>query len=351
MNMPQQYQEMHIKTALGNLGILNTRFWTKHCFDPYVNCAIGCLYCNTSTQQFIQGTQQQVKVYAKTNAPPILVRELAGLKKRGMVAIGLAMDAYQPVERELGLTRKILQVLCDYSTPFSLGTKSDMVLRDIDVLSAASKKAPCLVSLSITTLDEDFAKLIEPNASPPQKRLEAVRKLNAAGVQAGVWFSPILPFISDNDETVEGVIKASAEYGAKYILGGALDTRSLLGIKKFLADRYPELIPKYEAIYHKPDGSYSYYPHESYMYPLYKKMCRYCKKYGIKHFMSHFAARTQAMLFYIRHFGIEEPSLRQFMPVFNYLSPSQEILQNINLVCKDTALTRGVLNTLGYFPH
>jgi DNA repair photolyase len=349
--MPQKYEEMHVKSALGDLGVLNTRFWTKHCFDPYVNCGINCVYCNTSTRQFKDGAEQPVKVCAKTNAPPILAKELAGLKKRGMVAIGLAMDAYQPVERELGLTRRVLQVLKDYNTPFSLGTKSDMVLRDLDIISEASKKSPCLISLSVTTLDEDFAKIMEPNASTPQKRLQAVQKLSDAGVNTGVWFSPILPFITDNDENLEGVIKASAEHGAKYILAGALDTRSILGIKKFLGDRYPHLLPKYEAIYRKPDGSYLYYPNESYMYPLYKKLFGYCKKYRIEHFMPHFAARSQAMLFYIRQFGISNPSLTQLLPVLNYLSPSQEILQNINLLFKNTAFTRSTLKTLGYFPH
>jgi DNA repair photolyase len=199
MSMPIEYEEITIERALGNLGVLGTRFWTRHCFDPYINCGFNCVYCNTSTVRHNGIQESSVPVCAKVNAPEVLTKELAFLKKKGMVSIGLAMDAYQPVEKELGLTRQVLQVLKDHNCPFAIGTKSDLILRDIDIISEASKTSPCIVSLSITTLDEELAKLLEPNAASPKKRLCAVKKFSDAGVTTGVWLSPILPFITDNN--------------------------------------------------------------------------------------------------------------------------------------------------------
>lgn len=345
--MPTKYEKIDCKTALGNLGVLGTRFWTRHCFDPYSNCELNCVYCNTSTIRHTNIGDSSVPVCAKTNAPQVLSAELKLLRKKGVVSIGLAMDAYQPIEKNLGLTRQILQVLRDNNCPFAIGTKSDLVLRDLDIISEASKKTPCLISLSITTLDQNLSKLMEPNSSPPKRRLETIRKLSQAGITTGIWLSPVLPYITDTDENITSIIDSAIENGATFILCGALDMRSPTGILKFLKAHYPTLIPKYEFLYKKSDGSYSYYPIEPYLYDLYGRFLSHCKKSKIQSYMPHFHTRNQALLFYIRN----SPSVNELIPLLNYLSPSQEILQTINLRFKNGAIKRSILKTLRYFPH
>jgi DNA repair photolyase len=281
----------------------------------------------------------------------VLSKELSNLKKKGMVSIGLAMDAYQPSESKFGLTRQVLTILNENSCPFSLGTKSDLILRDIDLISEASKKSPCVVSLSITTLDEKLAKLLEPNASSPKRRLETVKKLSDRGVTTGVWLSPILPCITDDDKNIAGVIEAAVKSGASFVLGGALDMRSPAGVQEFLENNYPHLAPKYEYLYRRKDGSYSYYPVESYLYDLYGRLISHCQRLEVEHYMPHFHTRKQAMLFYIRSFALKKTSVSGLTPLLNYVSPSQEILQTVNLRFRKGAFSRSLLKTLHYFPH
>jgi DNA repair photolyase len=351
MCMPVPYEEIRTKSVLGNVGVLNTRFWTKHCFDPYTNCELNCVYCSTSTCRHDKKRAFSVPVYAKTNAPQLLAQELSRLKRRGIVSIGLAMDAYQPSERKFGLTRQVLEVLRDNGCAFAIGTKSDLVLRDLDVIAEAAKKAPCLVSFSVTTLDEGLAKLIEPNASPPKRRLAALKKLSDSGVTVGVWLSPILPYLTDTDENIGGVIEAAVENGAKYILGGSLDMRSPLGMYKFLGAHFPALLPKYEALYRRDDGSYRYYPDETYLYDLYARFAGHCRRFGVQSYMVHFHTRKQAMLFYLRNFGWGRAPFSELVPVLNYVPPTQEILQTINLRFRNQPLSKGLLRAMRYFPH
>ncbi|MCW4010225.1 MAG: radical SAM protein [Candidatus Bathyarchaeota archaeon] len=349
--MPVKYEEVNIKSALGDLGVLNTRLWTKHCFDPYTNCEFNCVYCNTSAVRHTASEELSVPVCVKVNAPQVLAEELSRLKKKGVVSIGLAMDAYQPVEKKYRLTRRVLEVFKEHSCPFAVGTKSDLILRDIDVIAEASKKAPCIVSLSITTLDESLAKQLEPNAASPKRRLETLRRFSEAGVNTGVWISPILPYITDTEENIGEIVEAAVKNGAKFVLGGALDMRSPAGIQKFLKAQYPHLAPKYEQLYRQPDGSYSYYPDEAYLYVLYRRFISQCRRFHVERYMPHFHTRQQAFLFYIRNFAFKGTSISELTPVLNYLFPSQEILQTLHLRLRNRAFTRNLLKSLGYFPH
>jgi DNA repair photolyase len=349
--MPAEYEEISCKRALGNLGVLSTRFWTRHCFDPYTNCELNCIYCGTSTVRHNDLETEYLPVCAKINAPEVLAEELAFLKKKGVVSIGLGMDAYQQIERKLGLTRQVLNVLKENNCPFAIGTKSDLILRDIDIISEAARKTPCCVSLSVTTLDEKLAKLLEPNASSPRRRLETVKRFSEAGVMTGVWLSPILPYITDSDENIISVIEAAVDNGAKFVLGGTLDMRSPVGVQRFLKSKYPHLVSKYNVLYRTDNGSYSYYPVESYLYDLYGRFISHCRKLGIEHYMPHFHTRKQALLFYIHNFVVEHPSISELAPLLNYVSPPQEILQQINLRFGRNSVGGNVLKTLRYFPH
>ena len=137
--MPARYEEIACKSVLGSFGILDTRFWTKHCFDPYNNCEFSCVYCNTGTSRHNGLRNFFTPVYAKVNAPQVLARELTWLKRKGVVNMGLATDPYQPAEKKYCLTKQILEVLKEHNCPFAIGTKSDLILRDLDLISEASE--------------------------------------------------------------------------------------------------------------------------------------------------------------------------------------------------------------------
>ena len=153
-----KYQETNCKSVLGTFEMLKTQFWTSYCFDPYNNCEFNCLYCHTSSQKYEDFRDFSVPVYAKTNAPQILAKELSAFKRKGVVRLSLSTDPYQPAEKKYQITRQILEVLNEKGWPFAIGTKSDLILRDIDLLEEASKKSWCCVAVTVTTLDEKLAK-------------------------------------------------------------------------------------------------------------------------------------------------------------------------------------------------
>ena len=352
MGMSARYAAKNCKTVLGDTGILNTRFWTRHCFDPYDNCEFNCVYCNTASRKLCGSKNLAVPVFAKVNAPQLLTKELTHLKKKGVVNIGLAMDPYQPAEKKYRLTQQILKILKDNNVPFAIGTKSDLVLRDLNLIADASKKTRCSVSVTITTLDEKLAKILEPNAPPPKRRLTVLNKLASAGIQTGVWITPIIPYITDTDENLERIIKASVENGAMYVLGGALDMRNPRGFYSFLKQRFPSLIPKYDKLYKVGEKRYTYYPKESYLYGLYKRFIAICKKYQVKSYMPHFHTRKQGMLFYLRNYlGTNSESFHELLPILNYLPPTQELLQTVQLRCGNWRLSKNFLKLIRYFPH
>ena len=266
--------------------------------------------------------------------------------------MGVATDIYQPAEERYCVTRQILEVLKEHNCPFAIGTKSDLVLRDLDLISEASKKSWCCVSLSITTLDEKLAKLLEPNAPSPKRRLETMRRLSDKGIMTGVWLSPILPYITDNDKNITSVIEAAVENGAKFALGAGLDTRDLVRFKKFLEEHHPSLIPKYERLYKGISKPYTYYANDFYLYDLYKKFIYSCQKHGVKNILPHFHTLRQAWLFYVRNFSqFQDTPVFELTQLLNYMSPSKELLQTVNIRLGDKTVSRGFLKALRYFPH
>ncbi|MCW4034412.1 MAG: radical SAM protein [Candidatus Bathyarchaeota archaeon] len=353
--MPVTYKQMKVNTVLGNVGILPTRLWTRHCFDPYANCEFNCVYCDSGFHT-PQGCKEKPNtVFVKYNAPEVLAHELSYVKTRGVLSLGVATDIYQPAEEKFQITRQLLEVLRDYKCPFALGTKSALILRDLDIISEAAKNSWCCASLSIATLDEKVAKLLEPNASPPQKRLEAVKKLSDAGVMVGVWAAPLLPYITDTNENIERVVEAAVENGAKFVLGVSTDSRNPVRFKAFMDQHFPQFVSKYERLYsgvERSGGLQTYYPDESYLYDLYKRFILICEKYGVQHYIPHFHTRRQAWLFFMRNFGQFKGSPHfELTQLLNYLSPSKEMLQTVRIRCGRGAVTENFLKVLGYFPH
>lgn len=185
--------------------------------NPYRGCEHGCIYCFARpTHSYLglsPGLDFESRLYAKINAPELLQRELS--KKTYVpepIALGVNTDAYQPVERTLRLTRRVIEVLHDHGHPFAAITKSSLIERDIDLLAPMAERGQVMAAVTITTLDAEIARTLEPRAATPMRRLRTIRALSEAGVPVGVSIAPVIPFVTEPD--LERVLDACAQAGA-----------------------------------------------------------------------------------------------------------------------------------------
>ena len=185
--------------------------------NPYRGCEHGCIYCFARpTHSYLglsPGLDFESRIYAKVNAPELLERELA--RKSYVpepIALGVNTDAWQPVERELGLTRRVIEVLSERGHPFAAITKSSLIERDIDLLAPMAARGQFMAAITITTLDAEIARTLEPRAATPSRRLRTIRTLSEAGIPVGVSIAPVIPFVTEPD--MERVLEACAEAGA-----------------------------------------------------------------------------------------------------------------------------------------
>ncbi len=186
--------------------------------NPYRGCEHGCVYCFARpTHAWLglsPGLDFETKIFAKFDAARLLEAELAKRSYRPQViALGANTDPYQPVERDLKITRQILEVLARYRHPVGIVTKSRLVLRDLDILAPMAARGLARVMVSVTTLDRDLARRLEPRAPTPALRLEAIRRLAEAGVPTGVLAAPMIPAL--NDSELEAILEAAADAGAE----------------------------------------------------------------------------------------------------------------------------------------
>ena len=185
--------------------------------NPYRGCEHGCIYCFARpTHSYLglsPGLDFESRIYAKINAPELLRRELAKPSYvPEPIALGVITDAYQPVERELRLTRRVLEVLNEHEHAVAAITKSSLIERDIDLLAPMARRGQALVAITVTTLDAAIARTLEPRAATPTRRLRTIRTLADAGIPVGVSIAPVIPFITEPD--LERVLEACAQAGA-----------------------------------------------------------------------------------------------------------------------------------------
>ena len=213
--------------------------------NPYRGCEHGCIYCYARPSHAYLGLSPgldfETRLVFKPDAAELLRAELAkpGYECAPM-ALGSNTDPYQPVERDLGITRAVLEVLAECGHPVMIVTKSARVERDIDILGAMAKANRCSVAVSVTTLDRSLARRMEPRASAPHRRLETVRRLTAAGVPTGVMAAPMIPFL--NDSELEAILEHAREAGA---LGASYTMLRLPPeiadlFREWLAEHYPD---------------------------------------------------------------------------------------------------------------
>jgi DNA repair photolyase len=254
--------------------------WT---INPYRGCEFACKYCYARyTHEFMEmrdGVEFERKIYVKQHAADLLRQELRQVKPGEEIAIGTATDPYQPAERRFEVTRAILEEFARHRG-FELGivTKSNLILRDLELLQRVAKNNILAVSVTVTTLNPSLARILEPRAPRPDLRLEAVRKLNQAGVSAGLNCAPVLPGITDAPRDLEALVRATAEAGGQHIFANPLFLKpsSAAVFLPFLEKEFPQLAESYQQRY----KDRAFLP-KSYHQRISLLMTRLRQKYGI----------------------------------------------------------------------
>jgi DNA repair photolyase len=288
--------EIQVKSILNKHKKRDDWFLDDYSVNPYSGCSFNCIYCYIRGSKYGENMAKRLSV--KINAPELLEKQLSRRAKKGeygIIALSSSTEPYMKVEEKLELTRKLLEIILRYRFPLHVLTKSKLILRDLDLLREIDKNAilpadlraklkrGVIISFSISTLDENLAKMLEPGAPKPIERLDTMKKCKEKGFFTGVCFIPVLPFLSDSEEQIEETIKTVKEYGADFIFVGGLtlfgkgpvDCKMLY--YKFLEKYHPELAPKYRSLYR-----IFFAPSKEYQKELEEKSRRLCEKYEIK---------------------------------------------------------------------
>jgi DNA repair photolyase len=250
--MRSEYREEPCRSALNRVRGMPFE-WS---LNPYMGCVHRCTFCYVRAFELRADRPADDRyghsIRVKVNVAEVLRRELARSSwRRESVAIGAATDPYQPAEGRYRLTRACLQALADAANPFGLITRGPLIVRDVDVLQEASRRADVGVTFSVPTLDEEVWRTTEPGTAPPRQRLRALKTLVDAGVRANVGMAPILPGLSDRPEQLAEVVRAARDAGATGIWANLLYLRP--GTREHfleqLARDWPEQLPRYERLY------------------------------------------------------------------------------------------------------
>lgn len=221
-----RYEFKRYKTIINKLKHADSWFWCKYTINPYNGCEHDCIYCDARSQRYHLHEEFDDLIYVKEGAAEQLDLRISRARTMApdVVALGGTCDAYQQAEKEYKVTLSLLEVLLKHGFPVEVSTKSDLVLRDAPLLGRIARKAGwCTVMFTITTLDDEVAALLEGGAPGPAKRLAAMKRIKEAHpqIQVGTNFMPVVPFLEDSPENIDGVIRASKEAGADFVLFGA----------------------------------------------------------------------------------------------------------------------------------
>ena len=216
-----KYRYKEFKSVLNKLKYPDSWFWARYTLNTYSGCAHACIYCDARSQRYyLEDFENEVII--KTNFEKKLDQRFKRARTLlpDIIAPGGVNDAYQPIEQKIEHSRKVLQVIAKHKFPINIATKSKLVVRDIDILKEIAKETWSTVGFSISTLNEELAKFLEPHSSSPSERLKALHtiKLKAPEIQVGIYFMPIIPFLEDDDASLEDVIKQSKKAGAEFVL-------------------------------------------------------------------------------------------------------------------------------------
>ena len=289
-------REINVKSVLNKQKYADDWFLSSYSINPYSNCCFNCVYCYTRGSKY--GEHQVPGLAVKINAPKVLVKQLknrARKKEYGFIAFGSATDPYLPVEKDSKITRELLMIILRFRFPMNLLTRSPLVLRDLDILKKIGEKAimpkelegkmdtGVVISFSFSTTDEELARIFEPGAPSPQKRLETMKKCKKQGFRVGAIFMPLLPFLSDSEEHLDMMIRDVKENGADFVMASGLTlfgegpTDCKTRYYKVLEEYFPELEPKTRAIFRN-----SFAPSRKYQQEIHQRFLRLCQKHQIR---------------------------------------------------------------------
>ena len=273
---------INAKTILSKVKHGNMWYGIDYNMNLYRGCSHGCIYCDSRSNCYYIDNFDVVR--GKENCLYILEKELSRKKQKGVIGIGAMSDTYNPLEKKYEQTRGALKLISKYGYGVSIDTKSDLILRDIDLLKEINSKNDVIVKFTITTPNDELSKVIEPNVCVSSKRLSAIKTLIDNGIYTGIMMNPMLPFITDNEEDIKQLVRLASEFGAKFIqtyMGVTLRENQRDYYFNKLDEHFIGLKEKYINYY--GDKYNCEVPHHR---KLYKIFTEECDKYGILYNMN-----------------------------------------------------------------
>jgi DNA repair photolyase len=251
-------QEIKAKSILLKHGKIDSWFVSRYGMNLYRGCTHSCVYCDGRSERYRVDGVFGENVAVKTNAVEVLRRELKPIGRRVKLKPGFIMlgggvgDSYQPIDEKYQLTRKTLQLLCEYRWPVHILTKSTLVERDIDIIKRINQQNRAIVSFSFSSANDAVSAIFEPHVPSPSERLKTLATFKKEGVACGMFLLPVIPFITDTPEMIGETLKKARDVGVDFVIFGGMTLKA--GRQKdyfynVLSEKHPELIAKYEEIY------------------------------------------------------------------------------------------------------
>ncbi|MHB1483062.1 MAG: SPL family radical SAM protein [Saccharofermentanales bacterium] len=257
----------------------------KHILSPrngmniYRGCSHGCIYCDSRSKCY-QMDHDFEDIEVKTNAPEMLEEELKSKRKKCMIGTGAMTDSYMPLEKKMLYTRRCLELVDEFGFGIAIQTKSDLILRDLDLLKSINEKAKCIVQITLTTFDENLCRILEPNVSTTKERFEVLKIMRDNGIPTIVWLCPFLPFINDTEVNLRGLLGYCVEAKVFGILNFGIGVTLREGDREYFYQKLDEHFPGMKERYHEKYG-YAYDIKSDQNEPLMRIFQDECDKAGI----------------------------------------------------------------------
>lgn len=265
---------MHFVTAKGILS-------SKNGMNLYRGCSHGCIYCDSRSRCYhMEHAFEDIEV--KENAIDLLAHALEHKRKKCMIGTGSMTDPYIPLEMELEHVRKALYLIYEHGFGFTVITKSNRILRDLDLLQKINEKTKCVVQMTLTTYDEALCRKIEPHVCTTGERFAVLKRLREAGIPTVVWLTPILPFINDTEENITGILEMCAEAGVYGVINYGMGLTLREGNREYFYEQLDRLFPRLKEKYIRTYGN-RYEIESSNNSRLMKIFHEKCGEYGIVH--------------------------------------------------------------------
>ena len=262
---------MHFVDAKGIL----TPHGSARGMNVYRGCSHGCIYCDARSKCY-QFDHAFEDIEVKQNAPELLEKALRSMRKRCMIGTGAMCDPYIPAEKDLKITRRCLELIDRYEYGAAIQTKSDLILRDMELLESINKKTKAVVQMTLTTFDEDLSRVVEPNVCTTKRRIEVLEEFKRHEIPTVVWLTPILPFINDTKENIENILSECVRIGVKGIICYDMGLTLREGDREYYYDALDKSFPGLKKRYIETYGNAYELPslNDKELMPIFHDVCR-----------------------------------------------------------------------------